>query len=59
MPFKNSKFSEENFNNKYKDIKIHNNSTRNILQNNISKLKLDEHLFDQNLFSTIYEAKLK
>jgi len=59
MPFKNLKFSEENnFNNKYKDIKIHNNSTRNILQNNISKLKLDEHLFDQNLFSTIYEAKL-
>ena len=58
MPFKNSKFEENDFNNKYKNIKIHNNSTRNILQNNINKLKLDEHLFDQNIFSTIYEAKL-
>ena len=59
MKFKNPKFSEENyFNNMYKDIKIHTNSTRNIFHNKNANLKLDDHLFDQNLFSTIYEAKL-
>ena len=59
MKFKNPKFSEENyFNNMYKDIKIHTNSTRNIFHNKNNNLKLDDHLFDQNLFSTIYEAKL-
>ena len=59
MKFKNPKFSEENyFNNMYKDIKIHTNSTRNIFHNKNTNLKLDDHLFDQNLFSTIYEAKL-
>ena len=59
MKFKNPKFSEENyFNNMYKDIKIHTNSTRNIFHNKNNNLKLDDHLFDQNLFFTIYEAKL-